>query len=220
MRLSTGILLLIVYFQCLGVFAQDERYFRELFLKNYQIDEAKDVKKTYFYTVPTPFYTIDINHDGKNESFVYSKKESEDWIDIFDHDKNIVFKYKFNTVGAKSRLYKIRFSNVDKNIGLAIFYFYEGVVNYHELDSSARLYFLTFKRQDFSQFKMIQGPYLFEEFKGMKGHYHQRIKQVEVMDLNNDNRNEIIIKHHLYSEVYAIKENGDFLVFPTQLKRL
>lgn len=218
MRLSTGILILLAFLGSSGLFAQDERYFRELFLKNYREEEEGTVKKNYTYTVPTPFYTIDVNQDGKPESFVYSKKDSEDWVDIFDHEKKPVFKYRFTTVGAHSRLYKMRFSNIDENIGVVIFYFYEGVVKYHELDSSARLYFMTYKRSDFSNFKMIQGPYLFSEFKGMKGHYHQRIKQVEVMDLNNDKRNEIIIKHHLYSEVYSIKEDGSFQGFSKKIE--
>lgn len=217
MRLSTGILIIFSFMTSFELWSQDERYFRELFLKKYHEDEVGETKKNYSYTVPTPFYTIDVNFDGKNESFVYSKKESEDWIDIFDHEKKAVFKYRFDSVGAKSRLYKIRFTNIDENVGLAIFYFYEGVVNYHELDSSARLYFLTFKRADFSNFKMVQGPYLFQEFKGMKGHYHQRIKQVEVIDLNNDQRKEIIIKHHLYSIVYRIKDDGSFEQFRNKM---
>jgi len=217
MRLSTGILIFLCFFGNIVLYAQDERYFRELFLKKYTEDEEGLKKKKYSYTVPTPFYTIDVNQDGKNESFVYSKKESEDWIDIFDHDKKLVYKYQFVTVGANSRLYKIRFTNIDANIGLAIFYFYEGVVNYHELESSARVYFLTYKRSEFNNFKMIQGPYLFSEFKGMKGHYHQRIKQIEVMDLNNDQRNEIIIKHHLYSEVFSVKEDGSFQGFAKKI---
>lgn len=218
MRLSTGILIILAFLGSSGLFAQDERYFRELFLKNYREEEAGETKKKYSYIVPSPFYTIDVNQDGKKESFVYSKKESEDWVDIFDHDKKLVFKYRFHSVGAHGRVYKIRFTQIDENVGLAIFYYYEGVTKYHELDSSARLYFLTFKRSDFSNFKMLQGPYLFQEYRGMKGHYHQRIKQVEVMDLNNDKRNEIIVKHHLYSEVYSIKEDGSFQSFPKRIE--
>lgn len=213
MRLSTGILVIIMFFCSLGALAQDERYFRELFLKNYLQDEAVKEKKKYSYTVPTPFYTIDVNHDGKHESFVYSKKESEDWIDIFDHNKKLVYQYRFTSVGAHSRLYKMRFSHIDENIGLVLFYFYEGVVKYNEMESSGRLYFMTFKKKDFSDFKTMQGPYLFEEFKGMKGHYHQRVRNVEVLDLNNDSRNEIIVKHHFYSEVFSVKDDGSFQVF-------
>lgn len=213
MRLIAFSFTFLSFFLSLELKAQDERYFRELFLKQYTEDTKELEEKKYSYVVPTPFYTMDVNGDGKTESFVYAKKEAEDWIDIFDHEKKPVFKFQFTSVGAKSRLYKMRFSHIDSEIGLVVFYFYEGVTKYNEMDSSSRLYFLTFHKKDFNQFKMIQGPYLFEEFKGMKGHYHQRVRQVEVMDLNSDQRNEIIVKHHLYSEVYHINKDGSFKVF-------
>ncbi len=189
-----------------GLLAQDERYFRELFVK--EKIEKVEVKKTYKYTVPTPFYSLDVNGDGKNESFVYSKKESEDWLDIFDSEKNPIFSYKFDTFGVKSRLYKMRFSSIDENIGIALCYFYEGHVKYSETDSSGRVYLLTFHKKKFDNFKMLKGPYLFYEHKGLKRGYVRRIKDVEILDLNNDKRNEVLFKHNLYSEVYSITNDG------------
>ena len=83
MSLFAVSLTFLVTFLSLELKAQDERYFRELFLKQYTEDIKVEEEKKYSYVVPTPFYTLDVNGDGKNESFVYSKKEAEDWIDIF-----------------------------------------------------------------------------------------------------------------------------------------
>jgi len=147
MRLIAFSFTFLSFFLSLELKAQDERYFRELFLKQYTEDTKELEEKKYSYVVPTPFYTMDVNGDGKTESFVYAKKEAEDWIDIFDHEKKPVFKFQFTSVGAKSRLYKMRFSHIDSEIGLVVFYFYEGVTKYNEMDSSSRLYFLTFRKK-------------------------------------------------------------------------
>ncbi len=210
MRLKKSKILLISLFLSLGALAQDERYIRELFLKKFDAENSKALKKTYSYIVPTPFYTLDVSGDGKPESFVYAKKENEDWLDIFDSDKKMIYQFKFDAMGFDSRLYKIRFASIDKEVGVALLYYYEGATKYYELESTARIYIMTFKRQTFSDFKVLKGPYLFREYRDQRNQYSERVKDVEIMDLNGDKRNEIVFKHHLYSEVVIVKPDGKF----------
>jgi hypothetical protein len=199
------------------VLAQDERFFRKLISGEFVHEtEVKDVKK-YSYILHSPEYLIDLNGDGKKESIVYFKRDSEDWIDIYDSDKKRIFKYKFEAKGSNAALYRVTKKKLDSNTDLLVLYYFEGETKYTSTDTSARIYLLTIDNQDFSKISVLKGPSIFEEFKSLKSHYHLKNYQVGIVDLNGDGKKEVEIKFRDISSVLIYEGNGKWKTFREHL---
>ena len=82
-------------FQSGQLFGQDEKFFRKLFTGELQRVDEKKVEKHYAYNLHTPEYMIDLNQDKVDESIVYLKRDSEDWIDVFNSYHELVYQYRF-----------------------------------------------------------------------------------------------------------------------------
>ena len=77
------------------VVAQDERYYRDLFLKR---DDQLDAKKETVYDIRarTPLYQFDLNGDGIKEGIVFEKAGGESNLHIYSHTKKLLRKYSFD----------------------------------------------------------------------------------------------------------------------------
>ena len=197
--------------------AQDERYFRQLFSGELIKKTNSSTDKKYSYFLHTPFYSIDLNHDGVAEQVVFVKKDSEDWIEIYDQshgtNKTKIFSYQFEPLGFDSDLYRIEFKKLSAQTSILILYYFEGISRYAEMQSTSRIYFITIDNNDLKTFAAYKGPSIFEEKKSLKGHYHLRNYQVYLQDLNNDDVKEVVVKHRGMSQVYIYKGHGNWKSF-------
>ncbi len=196
--------------------AQDERYFRQIFSGELLKGANRLEDKKYSYLVHSPFYSLDLNNDGTFEQFVYAKKDSEDWVELFSENKGIrtkIFSYRLETKGYGSDLFKIQLKKLSGTTSIVLLYFYEGLSRYTELNASSRIYALTIDNGDLKTLSAFKGPSLFEEFRSFKGHYHLRDYQIYVQDLNNDNIKELIVKHREVSQVFLYQGSGKWKTF-------
>lgn len=195
---------------------QDERYFRQIFSGELAKGEAAAADKKYSYYIHTPYYALDLNHDGNPEEIVFVKKDSEDWIEIFDQkggEKKKIFSYRFETKGFDSELFRIEFKKLSPKAYTILMYYYEGLSRYTEMQGSSRIYVGTIDNDDLKTLAVLKGPSFFEEHKSLKGHYHIRNYQVYLQDLNNDQVKELIVKYRLMSQVFLYTGDGKWKTF-------
>lgn len=195
---------------------QDERYFRQLFSGELSREKGASDDKKYSYFIHTPYYEIDLNRDGKPEELIFVKKDSEDWIEIFEKkngERVKVFSYQFEAKGYDAELYRIEFKKLSASTSILILYYYEGLSKYTEMQSTSRVYAVTIDNNDLKKMAGFKGPSFFEEYKSLKGHYHLRNYQVYLQDLNDDDVKEFVVKFHLTSQVFIYDGNGKWKTF-------
>lgn len=195
---------------------QDERYFRQIVSGELAKGAIAPDAKKYSYFIHTPYYALDLNGDGVPEKIVFVKKDSEDWIEIFDEKagvRNKVFSYQFETKGYDSELFRVELKRISAVTSVLLMYYYEGMSRYTEMQSTSRVYVLSIDNADLKSMKVFKGPSFFEEHKSLKGHYHLRNYQVYLQDLNKDDVKELIIKHHLSSQVFLYDGSGKWKTF-------
>jgi hypothetical protein len=189
--------------------AQDERYFRQLF--SGEINKEKKIlgpEKKYTYYIPSPYYAIDLNRDGRPEQILFIKKDNEDWINILDSDKREIFAYRFENKGFDSELFKVEMKTLSPTATVLLLYYYEGVSKYIDFQGTARIYVITFDNNDLKTLSAMKGPSFYDEVKNFRGHYHKRAYDVYLEDLNGDSVKELIVKFHDTSYVYMYKGAG------------
>jgi hypothetical protein len=193
------------------LFAQDERFLRQLFTGGVQEADDKERKAKVHYRVHSPFYEFDIDGDLRNEKFLIEKRDSQTWLHIHNYKREIIFSYKFETKGLRSDLYKIQVRNLSKNSRIFMLYYYEGKTEYVDFFGTSRVYFLTVDNSDLKTLAMKKGPAIWEEAEVGRLHYRQRSYDVSLFDYNKDGVNEVTIKYHLSSKVYFYKGMGKWL---------
>ena len=124
--------------------------------------------KKYAFNIHTPYYDLDLNHDGNPEQIVFVKKDGEDWIEIFEQknkESRKIFGYRFETKGFDSELYRIEFKKLSPKTYVILMYYFEGISRYIEMQSTARLYVGTIDNDDLKTISVFKGPSFFEEKK-------------------------------------------------------
>lgn len=195
---------------------QDERYFRQIFSGELSREKAGADDKKYSYFIHTPYYEVDLNRDKTPEELIFVKKDSEDWIEIFEKkagERKKIFSYRFETKGYDSELYRIELKTLSPSASILILYYYEGLSKYTEMQSTSRVYAITIDHNDLKTLSGFKGPAFFEEYRSLKGHYHLRNYQVYLQDLNNDDIKELIVKFHLTSQVFMYEGQGKWKTF-------
>lgn len=196
--------------------SQDERYFRQIFSGELSRPAEKADEKKYSYYIHTPYYAIDINMDGAPEQIVFVKKDSEDWVEIFEEKVGIktkIFSYRFETKGYNSELFRIERKRISDQTSILIMYYYEGLSRYTEMQGTSRVYAVTIDNNDLKTMAAFKGPSFFEEHRSLKGHYHLRNYQVYLQDLNKDDAKELIVKYRETSQVFVYNGNGKWKTF-------
>jgi hypothetical protein len=214
MRKLTFILLLLLVPWSAN--SQDERYFRQIFSGELLKGPILGDNKKYSYLIPSPFYAIDLNRDGVNEQFVFVKKDSEDWVEIFQDiagNKTKIYSYRLETKGHDSELYRIELKKLSSSASILIMHYYEGVSRYTEMQGTARIYALTIDNFDLKTITSFIGPSIFEEHRSLKGHFHLRNYQVYLDDLNLDGVKELIVKYREVSQVFMYQGKGKWKTF-------
>jgi hypothetical protein len=196
---------------------QDERFFRQILSGDLGDGKAKDPvgasPKTYWYSVHTPYYDLDLNRDKVSERLVFSKKDNEDWLDIFDQNKKKIFSYRFENMGLNSGLYRVEQKKLSPTADILLLYYYVGYTKFVNTDASAQLYLLTIDNQNLKTMHILKGPSYFEEKKTFRQHYHLGRYSVELRDLNNGRAKAVIVKHRGMSDVLLYEGNGKWKTF-------
>ncbi len=180
---------------------------RDLFSGELTRDKFQEVKN-YKWEVKSSFYDIDLDGDGWAESFTYSKKDGEDWIQIYDKHKKLIFNERIPSKGAGSWVYKLSFHQLGPSYGLLMIYHNEGYTHYLNYENSSRLYFLTIDKKDLTNLKLTTGPIVWKEEERRYKEYGQREYEVGLKDLDEDGVRDVVVRHHTISRVYLYRGNG------------
>lgn len=190
--------------------AQDERTFRELLLEKARDNKSKVQRPKYDFKARGHRYYLDLDGDDRPESFFASKRDGEDWLDLFNHKGERIFDFKFDTVGSWSRVYKVQMRKISKTAKLLIIYFYEGVTKHVDFQGTGRVYFLTWDNDDLSTLSMYKGPYIWDENRTFRSHYHQRKFELSMFDFDKDYSREVAIRYGSITRVYKYLGKGDW----------
>ncbi|MBY0416424.1 MAG: hypothetical protein K2Q18_19770 [Bdellovibrionales bacterium] len=204
-----------------GAKAQDERYFRQIFSgevkKQDEKLESKLEDKKYFSINHSPYYALDLDRDGTPEQLVFVKKDSEDWLDVFDKDKKKIYSYKFDNLGFDSELFRIEMKSISPDATIVLLYYYEGISRYIDFQGTSRIYALTIDKNDLKTIAPFKGPSFFDEVKKFKGHYHKRNYEVFLEDFDHDKVKELVVRFRNTSNVFLYKGGGHWQTFRDSL---
>jgi hypothetical protein len=188
--------------------AQDERYYRNLFLKTIKSNSKINKKMPYEFKVHSPYYRIDINNDGEKEGLVYQASSGARKLYIYSGNNDLVRTFELDVSGANPELLKIQLRSLSAKTTLLILHFFEGFSHYTEYAGTVRLYFITVENKNLRTLSMFKGPVVWREFKDRWNNYHKRNYNVLVLDLNSDNYNEVLVKFSNISRVYHYQGKG------------
>jgi len=190
------------------LFAQDEKTFRDILLHQ---ENKKDPLKKVHVKTRSKRYVIDLNSDGKKDSFYTSKEDGKDIMTFFNHKKVKVFSHAFESHGPWGRIFKVQIRKISKETDVMLIYFYEGLNRYIDTLGTARVYFLTIDNKDFKTLSMFKGPLVWTEKKDRKENYFKRKYDVTLYDYDNNDRREVSVKFRGVSRVFAYEGLGQWL---------
>lgn len=193
------------------VFAQDERYYRKM-LTGQLPDLTNEYREgaVQRFNVDGPSYQVDLNGDGIEESIRPQKRDGVDWLEISDFSGRKVFAGKLLAMGANSAIFKIRLVSLSPNIKTMIIFLDEGTTRGKEFESTARIFLLSFERNDLSTMKMVQGPHFYQEKESQREQYIRRGYPVDVVDFDGDGVKEVIVHYGHIQRILRYDRNGDW----------
>jgi hypothetical protein len=187
--------------------AQDERFWRKLVTGELTREQKKEpgVAKWVF---STPRYEFDLNSDGKNESLTVQLVDGMSVVEIYSHDKSLLFRGTLTGVGMDSKIYRLRLIDVSDKVRSLLIHFYEGKTESQRFEATARLYFVTFAKADMSKFSFQKGPQYWHEFEAPRDQYWRRKYAINVMDLNKDGAKEVFVNFNSSQSVWQYQNSG------------
>lgn len=189
--------------------AQDERYFRELFSGELAgLNKGEEKSKKYSFIISSAHYQLDLNKDGFSESVAFVKKDNEDWLEIYNYKKELIFSYLLENKGPGSEIYRIEYKPISGNSNVLLLHYYEGSTNYLHFQGTARIYAVTIDNNNLKTLKAFRGATFFDETKNLKGHYHIRSYDVFLEDLDHNGIKELVVKFRNISTVFHYQGNG------------
>jgi hypothetical protein len=203
---------LLLFFIILGqVSAQDERYYRKIFSKDYLGPnwEQAESGPTQF-TVRGAFYQLDLNDDKIEEVIEPQKRDGVDWIEIRNSSNSKIFEAKLPAMGSLSYLYKIKLVYISKNVRALILFLDEGVTVGRRFESTARFFVLSYENNDLSKISFSMGPHFFQEKEYQREVYWRRDYNVNILDLDNDGTREIAVQYNHIQRIMKYKGRGDW----------
>lgn len=201
-------LCLYTFILAFSTHAQDERTFRELLIEKAKEDSERNHRPHYDFTARSNRYYLDLNGDNNPESFFTSKRDGGDWLELFNSKGDKIYDFKFDTAGSWSRIYKVQMRKISTTAKILIFYFYEGVTRHMNFEGTARVYFLTWENDNLRSLSMFKGPYIWDENRTFRNHYHQRKFELSMFDFDNDFTREVAIRYGTITRVFKFLGRG------------
>jgi hypothetical protein len=193
--------------------AQDERYYRQMLsggLPEFNSDKVKAKEKVHYF-FKSPAYRLDLNQDGVEEYIQTAKRDGADWIQITDFSGRSVFESKIFAMGAESVIYKIRFMQISKDVKALILFLDEGKTQSVRFESTARIYVLSFEKNNLETLKLSQGPHFYHEREAQREQYSRRHYQVNVVDFDGDGVKEISIQYNHIQRMMKYIGRGEWI---------
>ncbi|CBW25540.1 putative exported protein [Halobacteriovorax marinus SJ] len=207
------LLVTFLFLISMSSFSQDERSFRELFRAELDKEVRDELASDAKYVVNTPLHKIDLDGDHRKESIFYEFKDGKSWIHFLGYDETRLKSFKLEVNGFGAKVYKIRVRQLSKDSLGLVFFFYEGMTKYTELNSTVRLYFVTIDHQDLNKIYMEKGPIFWQEKRTQQGYYFQRPNELSFVDFNRNGTKEILVKQGNTASVFMYLSKGKWLKF-------
>lgn len=193
--------------------AQDERYYRQMLsgaLPDFNSDEVKKNEKIH-YSFSSSSYRIDLNKDGTEEYIQTMKRDGVDWIQISDFSGRKIFESKLFAMGAESVIYKVRFTQISRDVKALILFLDEGKTHSVKFESTARIYVLSFEKNNLETLKLSQGPHFYHEKEAQREQYWRRHYQVNIVDFDGDGIKEISIQYNHIQRMMKYIGRGEWI---------
>jgi hypothetical protein len=202
-----AIALLSLFLISTASLAQDERFYRKIFTG--ELTDKTQEAIQYKVIVRSPRYEIDLNQDKIMETIRVEKKDGFDFFLIFDQFGREIFNKRLPAIGANSRLLKVDLKSITKKVNTLILHFYEGAIDSTKFEATAKLFFVTFDKNDLKKIKFFNGPHFFHE-KEKGSQYFNRRYSVNTIDYNNDGSREISVSYNKISRIYFYTSTGEW----------
>ncbi len=187
--------------------AQDERFWRKL-LSGELTEEVVKTPEEPKWVFASPVYHLDMNSDGKEESIQVMKRDGMDWLDITGHDGTQLLQAKIWAMGSGSGIYRLRLLDLSKTVRAMVIFLYEGKTESRKLESSARLYFLTFENKDLTTMKVAAGPRYWHEYEGVREQYWRRLYSLNIKDYDGDGTKDINVEFNHMQSIWMYQGQG------------
>jgi hypothetical protein len=203
--------LLIIFLFSWQALAQDERYFRQI-LKGEVPRVTKEIVETteFQFNVKGNSYAIDLNGDGIEEFIQPQKRDGVDWLEIKNSSGSALFEAKLMAMGGDSKIDKIRFAHLSSKTKVLIIFLDEGQTSGRRFESTSRIFLVTLDDNDFSSFKLTQGPHFFHEKERQRDQYWRRKYSVEVRDINDDGIRDVVVEYDHIQRIMLYKKRGEW----------
>lgn len=194
---------------CGGVSAQDERYYRQIFTGELpKMDALPEIVQQF--TVQGASYLVDLNDDKIEEIIEPSKIDGVDWIKIKSTSGTVLFQSKLPAMGGLSTLYKIKFVRISPSVKSLILFLDEGITSGLHFESTARIFVLTYEKNNLNEMVLSQGPHFFHEKQRQREQYWRRDYSVNVYDINGDGIREIAVQYNHIQRIMKYSGNGEW----------
>jgi hypothetical protein len=198
--------ILILFVASNFALGQDEQFYRRIFTN--ELINKPSALIEYKLVVKSPVYQINLDQDKFLEGIRIEKRDGLDFIVVLSRFGEKVFESKLLGIGNKSRIFKIQLKTISKDTNALIIHFYEGKIDSTKFESTARLYFLTFPKNDYKKMVLFKGPHFFHEKEKVSEQYWNRRFSVNTIDYNNDGVKEISISYKKINRVYFYLSKG------------
>ncbi len=195
------------------IFAQDERYYRQILTGELPVTAEPKESFVRNYLVKGSEYMVDLDGDGIEEIIQPEKRDGIDYLTILNSSRGKIFSAKLFASGGDSAIYKIRMVNLTPKVKTLIIFLDEGSTKGLRFESVARIYFLSYEDNKLDTLKLNPGPHIYHEKEAQRDQYFRRQFLVDVKDLNHDLKREVIVHFGHIQYVYEYKGSGEWSKF-------
>lgn len=205
----------LFFFMMSGLsFAQDERYYRQILAGEIpRTNSSAGERPVSQFNVQGASYKFDLDGDKVEESIQPQKRDGVDWLEIRNSSERKLFEAKLLAMGADSSIYKIKVVNISDKVKAAILFLDEGQTAGKRFESTARIYVLTYEKNDLATLKLTEGPHFFHEKQAQREQYWRRDFMVNVYDIDGDGTREIAIQYNHIQRILQYTGNGEWKRF-------
>ncbi|MFZ4712357.1 MAG: hypothetical protein ACOYL6_01480 [Bacteriovoracaceae bacterium] len=200
---------LFIFLQSCPIWAQDERFFRQIFTGELGKEQAK-LRKDYKWVAESPEHKLDLDGDGVAESLKVLKRDGENWLELSGKLGQPFYSVKIEAKGKDSSLFRINLVSLSSTVKVLLLSFYEGFTHYKQFNGTARLFLLSFEDNKLEQISFSTGPSFWLEREKVSDQYFKRLYSIDVNDLNGDKTKEIIVSFNRSNRALAYRGKGQF----------
>jgi len=188
---------------------QDERYYRQILSGKLPSLTKEFVEQpVHQFNVQGASYLIDFDEDGVEEALIPQKRDGVDWLEIRDISKRKIFEARLLSMGSESFIYKVRLIRLSLDAKVLVIFLDEGFTSGRRFESTARIFLISYEKNDLKTMKMTQGPHFFHERKAFRDMYFRRDYTLSVIDHNQDGKKEISIQYNHIQRIMEYLGNG------------